>query len=116
MKSAPRARGALAIVVTMFLASCTTFVRPTTCEQGSSACGGLHDARFCDAVAIAVERTDCAALGVISSQHFCVVTGSSCVHTHYVVDGHDCRVLQYRSLRDSSRMDCPRGTPTFVNC
>jgi len=50
------------------LSSCTTYLQPTTCDraprsptgkqQGTTACGGIHDARFCDYVAVAVEGAD----------------------------------------------------------
>jgi hypothetical protein len=43
------------IALTAFASSCTTFVRPTTCERGASACDGIHDARFCDYAAVALQ-------------------------------------------------------------
>src|SRR5580704_15892365 len=80
------------------LASCTTFVEPTSCAPGSSACAGIHDARFCDEVALSVEGAGCAALGVAETKHFCVVTPVACTETNYVVEYRDCRVLRYQTV------------------
>jgi len=103
------------VAMIVALASCTTFVQPTTCKQGSTACGGISDARFCGYVAVAVEGADCAELGIIESKAFCVVTTSACIDTHYAVKNHDCRVLRYERVRDSARADCTPGAPTFIN-
>jgi hypothetical protein len=97
------------------LAACTTFVQPTSCEAKASSCGGIHDARFCDIVAFAVEGADCAALGLLPSQHFCVVTRSACTHTDYAVKDRDCRVVQYEAVGSSWYDDCPAGARVFVS-
>jgi hypothetical protein len=97
------------------MASCTTFVQPTTCTPGSTSCGGLSDARFCEYTALAVEGGDCPGLGIVASRTFCVVTTQACIDTSYAVKDRDCRVLRYERLRDSTRSACPPGTPTFVN-
>ena len=82
----------------VLLPSCTTYAQPATCERGSSACGGIHDARFCDSVAIAVEGADCGALGIVDGKHFCVVTPTSCVDTTYAARDWDCKVFRYQSV------------------
>jgi uncharacterized lipoprotein NlpE involved in copper resistance len=105
----------LAAVAAAGLPSCTTFIEPTTCDQGSTACAGIHDARFCDDVAIAVQGADCAALGVVEGKHFCVVTTTACTDTRFAVKNRHCEVLQYRAVRDSMQADCAPGTPMFVN-
>jgi hypothetical protein len=101
---------ATAVAVT----NCTTFVEPTTCELGSTACGGIHDARFCDYVAEAIEGGDCAALNIAPSEHFCVVT-TKCIDTNYAVKNRDCRVLRYENVLDSAWDHCPADAPRFVN-
>jgi L-alanine-DL-glutamate epimerase-like enolase superfamily enzyme len=105
----------LVIVAAAATTSCTTFIQPTTCEPGSTSCGGIHDARFCEYVATAVEGTACAAVGLAEARHFCVVTTTACVDTSYAVKDQDCRVLSYETLRDGMRADCPPGAPMFVN-
>jgi len=107
-----RVLGAL-ITAALLLPSCTTFVRPTTCTQGSTSCGGISDARFCEYVAVAVEGWECARLGLVESKPFCVVRAGPCVDTNYAV--RDCKVLRYEPLRDSARDDCPPGAPMFVS-
>jgi hypothetical protein len=96
------------------IASCTTFVEPTTCVRDSTACAGIHDARFCHYVADAVEGADCAALSLSESKHFCVVT-TNCIGTNYAVKDRDCKVLRYSRVSDDYRDECPEGAPIFVN-
>jgi hypothetical protein len=84
-----RTTAGLVISAAIATASCTTFVEPITCEQGSTACGGVHDARFCDYVAVAVEGADCTALSVVPTKHFCVVTTGACIDTNYTVRDRD---------------------------
>jgi hypothetical protein len=103
------------VATAVALPCCTTFVEPTTCSQGASACGGIHDARFCENVAIAVEGADCTALNIVQSKPFCVVTTSACIDTHYAVKDRDCRVTRYQGVRDSAYSDCPPGAPMFIN-
>jgi hypothetical protein len=103
------------ILSTVALWSCTTFIEETTCERGKTACGGIHDARFCEYVAVAVEGADCTALGIVESKQFCVVTSTACIDTHYAVKNGDCRVVRYEKVRDSARAECSSGAPTFVN-
>jgi hypothetical protein len=104
------------IVMAAAMTTCTTFIQPTACEHGSTSCGGIHDARFCEYVAVAVEGADCAGLGIAPSTPFCVVThGSACVDTNYAVRDRDCRVLRYEGIRDAMRAECPPGAPMFVN-
>jgi hypothetical protein len=93
---------------------CTTYVKPTTCTEGSTECGGVHDARFCEYVARAVQGAGCTSLGVIQERPFCVVT-TSCVDTSYVVKTGDCRILQYQKVRDDDRDECAPSTPMFVS-
>jgi len=103
------------MVAAVILPACTTLVRPTACPPGSTACGGISDARFCESVAISVEGTECAGLGIVKSKPFCVVTAGPCIATRYAVKGRDCRVVQYQRLRDSARSECPLGAPMFIN-
>ncbi len=110
-----RARG-LAVAAAILLPSCTTFVRPTTCKPGSTSCNGEPpDERFCEYVVLAAEGADCASLGMVVSRHFCVVRPGPCVDTTYAVTDHDCRVLRYETLRDSTHDDCPPGAPMFAS-
>jgi hypothetical protein len=117
---------AVAIALAIMLASCTTLVEPTTCsqapmhvrgkQQGTTACGDIHDARFCDYVATAVEGADCGSLRIVPSEHFCVVTRTSCVDTSYAVKGHDCKVARYEKVRNGAfAEECPAGAPFFIN-
>jgi hypothetical protein len=100
----------------MVVVGCTTFVRPTTCTRGLTSCGGISDARFCDYVALVVEGADCPDLGVAPAKPFCVVTaGRACIDTNYAVRDRHCKVLQYQSVSDGNRADCPPGAPMFVN-
>ena len=114
------------VVATLALSGCTTYLQPTTCDrlprsptgpqQGTTACGGIHDARFCDYVAVAVEGADCAPLGIVETKHFCVVTHAACIDTHYAVKDHNCRVAHYEKVHDSPfAEECPSDAPTFVN-
>jgi|HubBroStandDraft_1064217.scaffolds.fasta_scaffold331937_2 hypothetical protein len=104
----------LAFVVSVATWSCTTFVEPTTCKLGSTACGGIHDSRFCEYLTVDVEGADCAALNLAPSKLFCVVT-SQCIDTNYAVKNRDCKVLRYSRVRDNYRDECPEGAPTFIN-
>lgn len=99
----------------IWMPSCTTLVRPTICDRDSTACGGIHDARFCDYIAVSVEGADCSLLGIVETKHFCVVTAAPCSDTNYAVKDRDCAVLRYQPVSDSFRADCAPGTPMFVN-
>ncbi len=114
MPKATRHLVAAATAVIALLPACTTFVRPTACPPGATACGGIEDARFCESTAISVEGADCAGLGIAPAKPFCVVTAGPCVATTYAVEGRDCRVARYERLRDSARDDCPLGAPIFI--
>jgi len=122
------------LLATSLLASgCTTFLEPTTCPPAvltsppdpasarnhstqTTACGGIHDARFCDYIAREVAGADCAALGVVASKHFCVVTQGACVNTSYAVKGRDCRVVRYETVRDNAfAEECSPGSPFLLN-
>jgi hypothetical protein len=103
------------LFATLLLASCTTFVRPTTCVPGSTSCGGISDARFCEYTVLAVEGEDCAHMGISVSRPFCVVTPVACIDTNYALRDYDCRVLRYERVQDSARANCPPDAPTFVN-
>ena len=105
----------IALALAAVLGARTTYVQPVTCEPGSSACGGLHDARFCEYRALAVQGLDSSSLGIAPSKPFCVVTTQACIDTHYSVKDRDCEVLRYDRLGDNSRDDCPQGAPMFVN-
>jgi hypothetical protein len=109
------ATAVLLVAAAAVLPSCTTFLTPTVCEERSTACGGIHDARFCDYVAITAQGADCAALGVVESKHFCVVTTSACTDTSYAVKNRDCKVLKYEAVRFSGEAACEPGAPMFVN-
>jgi hypothetical protein len=113
---APKVQTVGAIVaLAAALSNCTTFVQATTCQLGSSSCGGVSDARFCEYVATALEGADCAGMALVVARPFCVVTVGACVDTSYAVRDHDCKVLQYASLRDDAWADCPPGAPMFVS-
>jgi hypothetical protein len=102
------ARSAAAVVP-----SRTTYVQPTLCDPGATACAGIHDARFCEYVAVSVEGADCGAIGLAQSKPFCVVT-TPCIDTNYAVKDRDCKVLRYQAVRDGMRAECAPGAPTFV--
>ena len=93
---------------------CTAFVQPTFCEAKATRSAGIHDARFSDIVATAVEGADGAGLGLVPSQHFCVVTRSAFIHSDFAVKDRDCRVLRYEDARSSWDNECPVGAPVFV--
>jgi hypothetical protein len=103
----------LAIGAVAAVSGCTTYVHPTTCARGATACAGIHDARFCDYVAVSVQGTDCASLGVAETKHFCVAT-TKCIGTTYAFKDRDCRVVQSESVRDSARDECAPETPMFT--
>jgi hypothetical protein len=103
------------IAMAVVLASCTTFVRPTTCARGSTTCGGPSDLRFCEYLAVAVEGTGCAELGIVESKPFCVVRPGACIDTEYAVTDRNCRVLRQEVLRNAARDECPTGAPMFAS-
>jgi hypothetical protein len=98
------------------LAGCTTTLHHVTCEGGPYRCHeGSGDVMFCENEAIAVEGPDCAAVGLAASKHFCVVVPQPepCAgETRFEMKGGDCKVLQYRALREWR--ECSPGTPTFA--
>ena len=102
-------------LVGLLLSGCTTYGRPVTCEPGSSGCGGIHDARFCEYQALAIRGSDCPSLEIGPAKPFCVVTTQACIDTNYSVKDRDCEVLRYERLIDSGRDDCPPGVPIFLN-
>lgn len=106
---------AILIALATASADCTTFVEPTTCEAGKTACAGRHDARFCEYRAVSVQGSDCQSVGLEPSKPFCVVASVGCFDTNYAVKDRDCRVLEYERLRDSSHDDCAPGTPMFIH-
>ena len=109
------ARLLVALLVAASLpAGCTTTLRPVKCEGGPYRCfEESRDVKFCESEAIAVEGSDCASLGLAASKPFCVVTSQTCmVQTHYEVKDRDCKVLQYRAVREWRV--CSPGTPTFA--
>jgi len=95
------------------LSSCTTAIQPVKCEGGPFRCNERADVKFCEYQAVAVQGTDCADVGLVESKNFCVVTKARCVDTSYSVKGRDCRVLEYRAVRQWR--ECSQGTPTFVD-
>lgn len=105
-------RGLLAGAIA--LAGCKTAMRPVTCEQRPYACTGERDVKFCESEVVAAEGAGCAALGLAASGRFCFVTPAetSCVRTTYEVTGRDCRVVEYRGIREWR--ECSPGTPTFA--
>jgi hypothetical protein len=102
------------IVSALSFSNCGGFVEPATCERDTTTCGGIHDARFCDYVALSVEGNACADLGIAEAKHFCVVNSARCIPASYSFGDRDCRVLRYQTVRDSWRADCPSGAPVFV--
>ncbi|MGO8996536.1 MAG: hypothetical protein ACLQVI_24755 [Polyangiaceae bacterium] len=103
------------IATAALVLGCTTVVQPTTCVAGSSGCGGIHDARFCEDVALVAEGADCATSRIVDAKPFCVVSPTACVQTSYVVKDRDCRVVRYRTVRDAAHDECAPGTPMFVS-
>lgn len=102
----------LVVVAAALFSSCTTYVRPVKCDGGPYRCNGEPNVRFCEYEAVAVEGADCAELGLAASKSFCVITHAACVDTHYAVKDRNCRVVQYRALREWR--ECSAGTPTFM--
>jgi hypothetical protein len=103
-------------VAALSLAGCTTAVRPVQCTGGPYRCHeNSGDVMFCENEAVALEGSDCAAVGLAPSKHFCVVVPQpqSCAsETHYEVKDRDCKVLRYRALREWR--ECSPETPTFA--
>ena len=93
------------------LPSCTTFVRPVKCAGPPFTCNDCTDVKFCEYEAVALDGADCADVGLVASKNFCVVTATACVDTTYAVRDCDCKVREYRAVRESR--ECPPGTPTF---
>jgi hypothetical protein len=108
-----RVAGLVAITLAA-VTGCVTYIEPTSCEPGATACAGIHDARFCEYLATQVEGSACARLGIVETRPFCVVSTGSCVETNYALKDQDCRVLRYEAVRDAMRAECPTGAPTFV--
>jgi len=104
-----------ALVAGLCAWNCTTYVQPTLCKPGDTWCGGIHDATFCDYVAVEVAGSECATLGLVPAKHFCVVTAAPCTGTHYAVKDRDCTIASYQSVGESPRNDCGEGTPMFIN-
>lgn len=103
------------LVVAPSLGGCTTAIHPVTCEGGAYRCNqGSRDVKFCENEAVTVEGSGCAALGVAPSKAFCVVTPAhtKCVDASYEVKDRDCKVLEYRTVREWRV--CSPGTPTFA--
>jgi hypothetical protein len=101
----------LVLAEAALLSSCTTYVQPVKCEGPPFSCNERTDVKFCQYRAVALEGSECAAVGLVASRDFCVVTATACVDTTYAVKDRDCKVLEYTAVR-AWRM-CPAGTPTF---
>jgi hypothetical protein len=104
------------LIATLFsgvlsVSSCTTFIEPVKCQGPPFTCNEHTDVKFCEYEALSVQGADCSDLGLAPVKDFCVVTTTGCVHTSYAVKGRDCRVQEYRAVRDWRQ--CPAGTPTF---
>jgi hypothetical protein len=69
--------------------------------------------KFCEYEALAVDGSDCPALGLIASKRFCIVTPeyAPCVETRYEVADRVCRVLDQHPLGEWR--ECSQGAPTF---
>lgn len=87
---------------------------PVQCEHRPYHCSGPTDVEFCELQAMSVEGADCADLGLAPKKHFCFVMPAHmhCAHTNYTVKGRDCRIVEYRDIRQWS--ECTAGSPTFV--
>jgi hypothetical protein len=112
-RAARRLMVASAAIVVTVATGCTTYVQPTSCAQGSTTCGGVRDARFCEYEAEKTAGPDCASSGLAAGRRFYVVTSTECTDTRYAVMGKDCRVLAYRELRDGDRAEDESGVPVF---
>lgn len=103
--------GRLVLVGAASLPSCTTFIRPVKCEGPPFTCNDRTDVKFCEYEAVALDGADCADVGLVTSKNFCVVTAAACVDTTYAVKDRDCKVREYRAVREWR--ECHPGTPTF---
>jgi hypothetical protein len=106
---------AAVVVGTALSLSCTTYVKPTSCTEGSTSCAGIHDARFCEYVAESTQGSDCAASHIGKDKPFCVVTNLRCTNTSYALKSGDCHVTEYRAVRDDDRDECGPNVPVFVS-
>jgi hypothetical protein len=101
----------LVLAAPAWLPSCTTFIRPVKCEGPPFTCNERTDVKFCEYEAVALDGADCGDVGLVASKNFCVVTAAACVDTTYAVKDRDCKVLEYRAVREWR--ECPPRTPTF---
>jgi hypothetical protein len=101
----------IALAVILVLPSCTTVVQPADCGGRPYACADLHDVKFCESRAVALEGKDCANAGLSVGKPFCFVSTNQCATTTYALKGLDCTVSRYDRLREWS--ECSPGTLTF---
>lgn len=110
-RARPTSARLIVAMLAMAALGCTTYVEPVQCEGETFRCGDEQDVKFCESIAVAVEGNDCAKLGIKETKPFCVVSKNGCYETHYAAKEGDCRVLDYRRVREWS--ECSPGTPTF---
>ena len=113
MKREGVTRAIAALVVSVWLTSCTTSLTPVACRGGPYACNERRDVRFCEREAIEVQGADCPSARLAPGQRFCVVVSSAshCASTAYEVRGVSCKVVGYRPVQEGA--ECSPGTPTF---
>ncbi len=112
---AARLVAAALLAAALSQAGCTTSIQPVRCQGGPYRCSEeARDVKFCEDEAIAVEGADCGDLGLAPSKLFCIVKpqDETCSDTHYEVKDRDCKVRQYRAVREWR--NCSAETPTFA--
>ena len=94
--------------------ACTTSMVPVKCTDRPYRCVEDTDVKFCESEVLSIDGAGCDALGLAPSKRFCFVTPAhrTCVGTNYEVKGRDCRILEYRNVREWR--ECSEGTPTFA--
>jgi hypothetical protein len=106
---------AASVVTALPSAGCTTTIHPIKCQGGPYRCyEDSRDVKFCEHEAVVVAGRDCADLGIGPSKHFCIVKreDETCSDAEYELNGRDCKVQQYRAVRQWR--ECSPGTPTFA--
>jgi hypothetical protein len=103
-----------AIALVVLAPSCTTGLHPVTCDGGPYRCAPSYsvDVTFCEYEVQATSGADCASMALAPGKRFCVVAPVRCVASDYEVKGKDCRVVQYRAVREWR--ECSAGAPVFA--
>jgi hypothetical protein len=104
----------LLLSAVMPLSACTTRMERVTCERQPYRCIEPTDVSFCELEVVATDGAACGELGLARTKRFCFVTPAHtiCAHTNYAVSDQDCRITEYRDVREWR--ECSEGTPTFI--